>query len=225
MAAIKILSIISQKGGVGKSTTAVHIASAAVTEGLKVLLVDADAVSRSAKEWASERDLNQPLVVAAYDEDDEAPPTEETLIEKIKIFVEAGEDEGFDLIVIDCPPYLRGLPSRINHLSDFTLLPIKPNFNDIRTLTRTIHQIEGHYSILLSQCKPRVLGLETAKTKEARELLTHAGMNVCPVQITLRESFSDSLNDGSSVLEYEPKGKATQEVLNLWSWVRKTIFK
>jgi chromosome partitioning protein len=49
-----VLAIVSQKGGVGKSTIAVHLAAEAHTQGQRVLLLDLDPQG-SAMEWANRR--------------------------------------------------------------------------------------------------------------------------------------------------------------------------
>jgi len=221
---MKILAIASQKGGTGKSTTSIHISSAATKAGLKVLLVDADHNSSSALFWGRERNEDEPLVVTAFPEDSDKIDIEESeLIEKLDFFKEAGENDGYDLMVIDCPPYVNKLAIHATSMADFTIIPVRPKFNDLQTLYKTISRVEKPFNILLSQCQPKVSGIESGKTQEARRLIEENEMIVVPVQITNRESYSDSLNGGYSVLEYEPKGKASEEVLQLWNWIKKEM--
>jgi chromosome partitioning protein len=218
---MKTLAIASQKGGTGKSTTSIHISSAATKAGLKVLLVDADHNSSSALFWGKEREVSEPLVVTAFPEDSEDMDIEESeLIEKLDFFKEAGENEDYDLMVIDCPPYVNKLAIYATSMADLTIIPVRPKFNDLQTLYKTISRVEKPIGVLLSQCQPKINGMESGKTQEARRLIEENGISVVPVQITNRESYSDSLNGGCSVLEYEPKGKASEEVLQLWDWVK-----
>jgi chromosome partitioning protein len=51
---MQVIAIVSQKGGVGKSTIAVHLATEATAQGMRVLLLDLDPQG-SAMEWASRR--------------------------------------------------------------------------------------------------------------------------------------------------------------------------
>src|ERR1700753_2941419 len=88
-----IVAFAGQKGGVGKSTTAVCIAVAALERGARVLLVDADpqGTVRTWGEVASERKLPAPTVIAMG-----------------ASMHKAGQlmplAAGYDLTVIDCPP-------------------------------------------------------------------------------------------------------------------------
>ncbi|NCN44074.1 MAG: ParA family protein [Thiomicrospira sp.] len=223
---MKVLAMVSHKGGSGKSTTSVHLAVAATMAGLKVLVVDCDHNSRSSQEWAMERESPEPVVVTAFPDTEELDIPESSLMERVVEFHEAGNDEGFDLMILDLPPYLNRLAILATGMADFNIIPAKPRFNDLRTVPRTVNKISTNdYTVLLSQCRPKVSGLEPEKTKEARELLVENGINVCPFQITLRESYSDALIDGRSVLEFEPHGKANHEITQLWNWVRPLLFK
>ena len=62
---MKTIAFISHKGGVGKSTLAIHLAAQAHLRGLETLLVDLDSISSTASEWTSIRQEEQPLVVTA----------------------------------------------------------------------------------------------------------------------------------------------------------------
>jgi cellulose biosynthesis protein BcsQ len=62
-------------------------------------------------------------------------------------------------------------------------------------------------------------GLDSGKTSEARKLLNQNNVPVCEVSITQRVAFTDALNGGESVNEFEPKSKASIEVERLLKWV------
>jgi chromosome partitioning protein len=60
---MKIITFLSQKGGSGKTTMAVHTAVAAQEDGERVVLVDTD-IQKSATTWGNARDSDNPTVVS-----------------------------------------------------------------------------------------------------------------------------------------------------------------
>jgi len=48
---------------------------------------------------------------------------------------------------------------------------------------------------------------------------------VCPINIVLRMAYQDAQSAGLSVLEYEPEGKAANEVRELWKWISRKLEK
>lgn len=207
---MKTLVIASQKGGSGKSTVAVHLAVAAQRAGFETIIADLDPHSRSSAEWASERKVASPVVVTAHKED-------------IQALQAQAKGEGFDLLVIDCPPFVDDVVVQATELADYTLIPAQPRFNDMRTVLRLIDNVHPPFAIVLNACTPNIGGLESSKTREARDVLEEAGIPVSPIHIVRREAFADALNDGSAVLEFEPDGKAAHEINELWSWVKEVL--
>ncbi len=87
---MKTISIVSQKGGVGKTTLAVHLAVAAANAGYTVALIDLDPQATAAQ-WADWRGSDNPAVVAAPHA--RLGPT-----------LAEAQKAGVDLVVIDSPP-------------------------------------------------------------------------------------------------------------------------
>ena len=204
---MKTIAIASQKGGSGKSTVTIHLAVAAQNSGLEIIVADLDPHSQTAKEWALERSSEQPMVVTAHTKD-------------IKDLQKQAKEEGFDLLIFDCPPFVDDVVREATRLADYTLIPAQPRFADIRTLPRVIGNVHEPYSVILNACTPGLHGGESTKTREARKVLEDADIQVAPLHITRREAFADALNDGSAVYEFEPQGKAAREVDILWKWLK-----
>ena len=61
---MKTISILSQKGGAGKTTLAINLAGAAETAGQDVVIIDLDPQA-SAKSWYDRRDKENPVVISA----------------------------------------------------------------------------------------------------------------------------------------------------------------
>jgi len=206
---MKTLAVASQKGGSGKSTITIHLAVAAQQAGMDTIVADLDPHSQTSAEWAAERSLEQPLVVTAHAED-------------IQALQKQAEGEGFDLLILDCPPYVDDVVQMATQVADYTLIPAQPRFADVRTLPRVIESVKEPYAVILNACTPGPNGMETSKTREVRHLLEDAGIPVAPLHITRREAFADALNGGEAVNEFDPEGKASHEVKTLWKWVQRS---
>lgn len=207
---MKTLAITAAKGGVGKSTLTVHLASLAASEGLTVLIADLDP-QRSAGDWRDVREGDSPLV---------APVTPETLPELVR----AAKAEGVDLLVIDTPPHAEKSIVPAAKMADLALVPTRAAPFDLRAIGRTLDMLEAEgvkYSVVINSTPPRLSGVESRIVMEARKALD--GKPVCPVSIAQRVAFSHALISGGAVHEFEPNGEAAKEIARLWRWTRSQI--
>ena len=85
------IAIISQKGGAGKTTLALHLAAAAEDAGHTALVIDLDPQA-TASQWAAWRNDAPPVVI------DSAPP-------RLAAKIEQATGQGAEFIVIDTPPH------------------------------------------------------------------------------------------------------------------------
>jgi len=207
---MKTLTIASQKGGCGKSTLAVHIAVMAEKEGVDTLIADLDPHSQTSAEWALEREAEVPVVVTAHADD-------------IKTLQQQAKEEGFGLLILDCPPYIDKVVKQATEIADYTLIPAQPRFADLRTLPRVIENVAPPFSVVLNVCTPGINGQESSKTREARKLIEESDIPISRVSIVRREAFSDALNGGEAVIEFESQGKAAKEIQDLWEWLQEEL--
>ena len=201
------LTLASTKGGCGKSTLAIHLAVCAQLAGWETLLADLDPHSQTAAEWAGERASTTPTVIRATADD-------------IQALQQQAQAEGFDLLVLDCPPYLDAVAQAATQAADFTLIPAQPRFADIRVLPRVIEQISLPFAVVLNACTPGLNALPSRKTLEVLTLLKDHQIPVVSRWITRREAFADALNGGQAVQEFEAHGKAAAEIQRLWAWLQ-----
>ena len=122
-----IIALTGQKGGVGKSTTAISIACEAMTRGLSVLLVDADP-QQTVATWhavANESGHPTPTVIAMA-----ATMHRPDQLPKIAA--------AFDLVVIDCPPRNGDIQKAALMVADVALLPSGPSGADAWALASSL---------------------------------------------------------------------------------------
>lgn len=209
---MRTISIISQKGGAGKTTLAIHLAGAGATAGLSTLILDADPQA-TASQWSQWRGMADPEVV------DCASPT--LLPRKVQQAAELGAD----LVVIDTPPHADIMAREACKIADLILIPCRPQAFDLSAVETTAELVKaaGKPAFVLF-----VGGPQRAPTtyKDARELieggegLAGMGVNVAPVMLTQRAIYHHSTAQGKTAVEAEPEGKAAEEVAALWEWAR-----
>ncbi len=171
----KIISVVNQKGGVGKTTTAVNLASGIGLLGKKVLLVDADpqgnttsgyGINKKSVEFSSYNILNgtakavQTIIKTQFKNVDVIPSSmdlaaaEIELIElenrqeRLKLAL-AAVRENYDYIFIDCPPSLGLITINALCASDTFLVPIQCEYYAMEGLSQlmsTVRQIKRLYN-------------------------------------------------------------------------------
>ena len=128
-----IIALINQKGGCGKSTTAVHFAYwLATKKKKKVLLVDADA-QQSSSEWLSGMESEIPYNVVQTPDD---------LLEQIPEL--AGQ---YDLLIVDGPASLAEATRAILLRADLAIVPVQPTGIDLRSASDAMRVIRQAQSV------------------------------------------------------------------------------
>ncbi|MHB8283335.1 MAG: ParA family partition ATPase [Caulobacteraceae bacterium] len=206
---MKTVSIISQKGGAGKTTLAVHLATAAHIAGCVSLIIDADPQA-TASSWSQWRVGSDPEVI-----DCASPPL---LGKKIA----QASDLGCELTVIDTPPHSDIMAREACKAADLILIPCRPRGFDLAAiqLTGDLVKAAGKQAYVVFVAGPQ-RGQQIYK--EASELIASLGLEVAPVMLPERAAFHRSTDAGKTAMEIEPEGKAAEEVAALWTWVQQRV--
>ena len=205
---MKIVTLLAQKGGTGKSTLSIHLAVLAAAKKLKVLIADIDP-QQSTTFWHQRRADKVPEVI----------PLDAS---SLKQSIADMETSGVDLLVIDTAPHSREETFIAAQLADFILIPTRPAILDLQAIgdsVKIVQNINGHAAIVLNACPFPGKNGERAIVSEAREALSGYGLPVAPVAISNRVALSHSLIDGKSVTEFESDGKAADEIRELMNWI------
>ena len=206
---MKIIAIVSQKGGAGKTTVSLHVAVAADHAGLSVALIDMDPQA-TAETWAVWRKNDEhPAVVAA-----KAPTLTRTLEKAAKL--------GADLIVIDTPPLAQAEAFEAVRAADLILIPCRPaafDLHAVRMTARLAQSADKPAYVMFNGGPPNAPNIYI----QATELVEEIGLAVAPVRLSDRSAFRAATNTGQAAQEIEPKGKAAAEITALWQWLAKTM--
>lgn len=198
-----IVALVSQKGGSGKTTTAVNLAVAAHEAGSTALVVDLD-LQASATEWFRAR-ADKSLIVL---------PTHPAGLAGV---LENAREQRADFVFIDTAAKTESDTVSAVEAADVVLVPCRPTIVDLRAVQNTIRICrfrEKVPHVVLTQTEP-----QGTLTDEARASLAKAGVDVLPETLGRRVAFSHSMIEGQGVLEFEPNGKGAQEVRGLFKRV------
>jgi chromosome partitioning protein len=207
--ATKYLLLASAKGGVGKTTCARNIATAATLAGRRVAMIDLDQ-QRSLSKWWERRP-------------DEAPQIDcfSANIDQIQdVLAAVGE---YSLVVIDTPPAVEFFPEQIKALilrSDFILVPTGTTRDDTDSTIEFMEVVQGlakPAAYVLCKVNRRARSLLDAKHR-----LAESGGRICPFEVPTYEDFAAAADIGVGIMEIKG-AKGADDVSGVWTFVRKEI--
>jgi chromosome partitioning protein len=203
-----IIALTGQKGGVGKSTTAICLAAAAMQRGLRVLLVDADpqGTVRTWGDVAGEAGHAAPAVVAMG----------ATMHRPGQLPDMAG---AFDLTIVDCPPRHGDVQRAALMVADLAVLPCGPTAADAWALAGTLDLVK-EVQTLRDRLRACVLITRrqgrTALGKGARAVLEASGLPVVRTTLSYRVAYQEAIAAGQGVTTYGRKDPAAREIEDLY---------
>ena len=198
---MKTISILSQKGGAGKTTLAINLAGAAEAAGLNVVVIDLDPQA-SAKAWSELRDKENPVVISA-----QAAALSEVLT--------TAATHGADYAIIDTAPHSETAALTAGRAADLILVPCRASYVDLKAIEITVDLVK------LAK-KPALFVLSCIRPGDktlpdgAEIHLSQYPIPVSPQRITQRAAVVHALTAGQAVTEFEPDGTAAQEVAALF---------
>ncbi len=206
---MKILSVLSQKGGVGKTTLATCLAVAAEADGKKVAIFDLDPQA-TASFWLDVRKEEKPAVISVQSV-------------RLPSMLKAADDAGTDIAIIDGAAVARDVAFEASQVADYVLIPTRTAVFDTMSMIHTIEivrQQDKPFSIVLTFVPP--VGQETT---DAITTIKELNANICPVHIGNRKAFFRAQSEGKAVQEYEPDGKAADEIIRLYKYTCIQLYK
>ncbi|MCC6135194.1 MAG: AAA family ATPase [Gammaproteobacteria bacterium] len=200
---MKILAVLNEKGGVGKTTMATNLARGLQLAGQSAIIIDSDPQG-SARDWyAAAREDNQLPPVVGMDR----PP----LFKNLKHVA-----QGFAWAVIDGSPRVEDLAVAAIKVADLVLIPVQPSPYDIWATESLVDLVKTRQE--LANGKPsaaflisrQIVGTKLAA--EAREALEGYQLPILQNLTSQRVIYANSAARGSTVLDDEPTGAAAEEI-------------
>ena len=200
----KVIAILNQKGGVGKTTLAVHLATAIARKKRGVLLLDSDPQG-SALDWAAAR-RGEPLFPVVG-------------LPKASIHKELPAlASNFELVIIDGPPRVYDVARSAIMASDLVLVPVQPSPYDVWAAKEIIDLMNEASVYKPSLQKAFVINrkiVNTAIGRDVTQALADYPIPVLHTAICQRVAFVESAAQGLTVCELDPEMLAAQEMKQL----------
>lgn len=208
----KIIAILNQKGGAGKTTLSTNIARQLQLNGEKLLLVDSDPQG-SARDWHAASDGELVRVVGL-----DRPTLDKDLV-SIK--------DGYDWIIVDGAPQLQKMAISAIKGADIILIPVQPSPYDIWACSDLVELIKSRQEITEGQPQAAFILSRMIKntiiSRDVRVALEEYGLPVFQNGTVQRVIYANSVAKGKTPMDIEPNCEASHEIQRLVTELRNFI--
>jgi chromosome partitioning protein len=203
--AAKIIAVVNQKGGSGKTTLSMQLAGALARRGGRVLVVDADPQG-TATRWAASAEDEKPFPASVVG----LSAASTKVHREVRKFV-----EDYHYIIVDCPPAADSpVPQSALLVADLALVPVIPSPLDmwaavgIREVIANVGDINEELKsrLVINQLQPN-----TTLAKEAMEVLPEFGIELCRTYMHQRQVYRQSAVFGQTVHDFGNKAASAVE--------------
>lgn len=200
---MRTISLVSAKGGPGKSTLAASIAIAAFEQGRRVFLLELDRQG-TLSDWMENRKAET------------GPDFERIDASALDKALSTLKEAAYNLCIIDTAGFDSPAANAAMRVADLALVPCRPTAPDLRGSRPTVQalmRLDKPFAFILNQCPPR-----SPRVDETRAGLAALGLIAEP-PIVSRADHQDAMAGGLGVTEYNPSGAAANEIRSLWAWI------
>jgi chromosome partitioning protein len=200
---MRVWSIVSQKGGSGKTTLALHLAIAAAQD-LKVLVVDLDP-QQSAERWHA---IRQRTTGSKDDPSIAAGP-----YTKLPEMLRTAKRLGADLVLIDTPPRLDKAIAATIGPATLVIVPLKTSILDLQALQDCARVVEKarDKTVVVLNAVPTDRSKEAA-VKDALRYASRHDLEVLTERLSDSPGYAQGLKSGRSTTETSKNGKEAREI-------------
>ncbi len=200
---MSIIAIVGNKGGAGKTTLSLNIATGMKNRG-RTAIIDADP-QRSSLQW---RAFAENDAVSVYEANNELGVQAQILM------------QDYERIIIDCPPSVFApQTNKALVISDRAVIPVQPSPMDLWATIHIVEAVEQAQQtnprlrplLVINQLEPR-----TILSRLVRDAVKEIGIPVADTMIRRRTIFRSSALEGKSIYEVGRRGdEAVEEIEQL----------
>ena len=195
---MKVITLLSQKGGTGKTTLAVHLATEAMRSEHLTAVIDLDPQG-SATAWADRRG-HEPEVISAQ-------------AVRLPHLLATAKANRVARVFIDTGPAADQIAARAAAVADLIVVPCRPSIFDLDAIEASLaiaHAAQKRAVVVLNGVAP--YGTLAA---EAAQLIVARNAHLAPVTIGNRTAFVRAITSGHVAAELAPRSKAADELAEL----------
>jgi len=207
---MKTIVVANQKGGSGKSTVTVHLATAAEFAGDGPVIISDTDPQGTAADWFNQRKK------AGLD----TPRYSALSLANLSERIHALDNAGATYLFIDTAPSIGAVNADLFALADIILIPLNPTPADLRALVKglpLVRQSGTPFNFLLSRVRPNL------RNNDGAAMALNALGLVLETRMHERVIYAETFAHGKTAIETDPKGVAAQELASLWTGVKEKL--
>jgi chromosome partitioning protein len=202
-----ILAVANMKGGTGKSTIATNLATLFAARGDEVLLVDTDP-QQSALDWQQDRPATRPHVAVI------GLPAPNLHREVPRLHTK------YSIILLDGGGRVTATARAAVGVADFLLVPTLASIPDARATQRFFREVVDEATAIRGRISGAILfsmvKTGTVFNVAGQTAIKELGYPVLDATLSHRITYQEAFSQGLGVVEYEPRGKAAEEMQALF---------
>jgi chromosome partitioning protein len=197
-----VLAVLNQKGGSGKTTTAIGLAGELTRRGRRVLIVDTDP-QQSASNWRAGRERTDITVVA---------------IQKAAVLqgTVPGMARDYDVVIVDGAGSVTDVSAAAISVADVVVIPCQPTAKDIQATAAIVDLVKARQALVEGRPPAAFLVCRsfpnTRAARDVDEALLRFELPVLESRLSNRQVYATADLTGSTVTEAEPTGDAAKEL-------------
>ena len=202
--AARVIAVVNQKGGAGKTTISLNLAATLADTGARVLLIDADP-QHTASDWSAVREKAPPFMLIGLPQ-----PVLHRDVPNLAA--------DYDYVVIDGPPRNYEVTRSAIAAADLVLIPVQPSGADFWASRETVKLAQEAHAFKETQKSVFVVSRrkgQTALGRDIREALASFELPILQADVPDRIAYAEVITAGKTMIESQPKGPGAQDFRTL----------